>query len=116
MTIPFHTVAEAQLQELEKNGDVKKQEILRLGRESGPGSHPLKIGSSEIGSPSLLDRVQERPDVERSLRQLRRQRLKERDKVVYIPPQAKAGLQASDGTRFPLLEKVDEFLSSDQQV
>jgi len=84
--------------------------------ESEPRSHPLKTRPSEIGSPSLLDRVQERPDVEGSLRQLRRQRLKEREKVVYIPPQAKAGLQASDDIRFPLLEKVCEFLTSEQQV
>jgi len=47
---------------------------------------------------------------------MRRQRLKEREKVVYIPPQAKAGLQVSDDIRFSLLEKVNEFLTSDQQV
>ncbi|KAF9344454.1 hypothetical protein BGX34_005653, partial [Mortierella sp. NVP85] len=108
--------AETQLQELGKNGDTKKRELFRLCRENGPGSHPFKTVSSEIGSPSLLDRVQERPYVEGSLRQMRRQRFKEREKVVYIPPQAKAGLQASDNIRFPLLEKVDEFLTSDQQV
>ncbi|KAF9344026.1 hypothetical protein BGX34_006066, partial [Mortierella sp. NVP85] len=112
----FYTVAEAHLQELGKHGDAKKQELHRLCREKGHGSYPLKLGSSEIGSPSLLDRVQERPDVEGSIRQLRRQRLKEREKIVYIPPQAKAGLQASDDIRFPLMEKVDEFLASDQQV
>ncbi|KAF9347213.1 hypothetical protein BGX34_003310, partial [Mortierella sp. NVP85] len=96
---------DAQLQELGKNGNAEKQELYRLCRESGHGSHPFKILSSEIGSPSLLDRVQERPDVEGSLRQMRRQRLKEREKVVYIPPQAKAGLQASDEARFSLLDK-----------
>jgi len=115
-TCRFHTVAETQLLELGKNGDTNKQELYRLCRESGPGSHQFKVLSSEIVSPSLLDRVQERPDVEGSLRQMRRQRLKEREKVVYIPPQAKAGLQASDDIRFPLFEKVDEFLASDQQV
>ncbi|KAK3810916.1 MAG: hypothetical protein J3Q66DRAFT_414111 [Benniella sp.] len=107
---------EAHLQELGKHGHAKKQELLRLCREKGHGPYPLKIGSFELGSPSLLDRVQERPDVEGSLRQVRRQRLKERENVVYIPPQAKAGLQASDDIRFPLMEKVDEFLASDQQV
>jgi len=116
MFASFQTVVEAQLQELSKNGDAKKQELYQLCCESGPGPHQFKVVSSEIGSPSLLDRVQERPDVEGSLRQLRRQRLKEREKVVYISPQAKAGLQASDDIRFPLLEKVDEFLRSDQQV
>jgi len=84
--------------------------------ENGPGSHPLGIVPTAIGSPSLLDRVQERPDVEGTLRQLRRQRLKDREKVVYIPPQAKAGLQAHDEDRFPLMKKVDEFLESDQRV
>ena len=116
MAVGFYTVVETQLQDLGRNGDTKKHELHRLCRESGPGSHPLQVVSSEIGSPSLLDRVQERPDVEGSLRQMRRQRLKEREKVVYIPPQAKAGLQASDEARFPLLEKVDEFLTSYQQV
>jgi len=69
-----------------------------------------------IGSPSLLDRVQERPDVEGTLRQLRRLRLKERGNIVYIHPQAKAGLQAYDDARFPLMEKVEEFLESNQKV
>jgi len=112
----FYIVAETQLQELGKNGDTSKQELYRMCLATGPGSHPLKTVSSEIGSPSLLDRVQERPDVKGSLRQLRRQRLKERWRAVYIPPQAKAGLQASDEARFPLIEKVDEFLHSDQKV
>jgi len=68
-----------------------------------------------MGSSSLFDRVQERPDVEGNLRQLRR-RLNERGKFVYIPPQAKANFQTSDETRFPLTEKVDEFLKGDQKV
>src|SRR5690349_23351915 len=69
-----------------------------------------------MGSPSLLDRVQERPDVDGNIRQLRRQRLKERGNAVYIPPQAKSNLQARDETRFPLMEKVEEYLASDQKV
>jgi WD40 repeat protein len=35
---------------------------------------------------------------------------------VYIPPQAKSSLQAPDEYRFPLMEKVKEFLYSDQMV
>jgi len=54
--------------------------------------------------------------VEGSLRQLRRLRLKERGNVVYIPPQAKSSLQSRDEARFPLMEKVNEFLSSEQKV
>ena len=111
-----HLVVSIQLQELEKNGDETKQELYRKCRENGHGSHPLKVALTQIGSPSLLDRVQERPDVEGTLRQLRRQRLKERGNIVYIRPQAKAGLQARDEARFPVMEKVEEFLSSDQNV
>ncbi|KAK3823329.1 MAG: hypothetical protein J3Q66DRAFT_140968 [Benniella sp.] len=109
-------VAETQLQELGKNGNTSKQRLYRMCRDIGPGSHPLKTVSPGIGSPSLLDRVQERPDVKGSLRQLRRRRLMERGMAVYIPPQAKVGLQASDEARFSLMEKVDEFLHSDQTV
>jgi len=113
---PYTEVAETQLQGLGKCGDAKRQALYRACHDKGPGLHPLKVGLPEIGSPSLLDRVQERPLVEGSLRQLRRQRLKRRGNAVYIPPQAKASLQARDEARFPLMEKVDEFLASDQMV
>ncbi|KAG0230113.1 hypothetical protein BGX31_005989 [Mortierella sp. GBA43] len=109
-------IAEALLQDLRTNGDVQKQTLFRTCRECGPGNHPLKVAPLAMGSPSLLDRVQERPDVEGQLRQLRRIRLKERGNAVFIPPQAKANSQARDEVRFPLMEKVQEFLSGDQTV
>ena len=112
----FNIDVEILLQELGTNGDVTKQEFYRACRENGPGLRPLKIPLPAMGSPSLLDRAQERPDVEGNLRQLRRQRLNERGNIVYIPPQAKANLQASDDACFPLMEKVDEFLRGDQKV
>jgi len=90
--------------------------MYRSCREKGPVSYPLKVSQTELPSPSLLDRVQNRLDVEGSVRLLRKQRTKERGIAVYIPPQAKAGLQASDGIRFPLMERVTEFLDSDQKV
>ena len=98
------------------NGDPTKQALYQGCRENGHGSYPLKAEHHKSGSPSLLDRVQERPDVERTLRQLRRLRLKERGNNVYTHLQAKAGLQAHDDARFPLMEKVDEFLQNDQHV
>jgi len=104
------------LQELGKNGDIKKQELFQSCISSGPGSHPLKIALPSLGSPSLLDRVQNRPDVEGNLRILRRHRSNARGSSVYIPPQAKATIQSPDDARFPLMEKVMEFLSSDQTV
>ncbi|KAK3819619.1 MAG: WD40-repeat-containing domain protein [Benniella sp.] len=105
-----------QLQGLAKKGDSAKQKIFQTFQENGPVSYPLKIALSTVRSPSLLDRVQERPDVEGHIRQLRKQRLKDRGTSVYIAPQAKASLQAPDEARFPLMEKVDEFLANDQKV
>jgi len=111
-----NTVAESLIEELRKDGHVKKQALYRLCQENGSQIHPLKVALPPTGSPSLLDRVQERPDVEGNLRHLRRQRLNERGNTVCIPPQAKANLQARDEARYPLMEKVEEFLASEQKV
>jgi len=108
--------ARALLLDLESSGDDQKQAMYRSSREKGPISYPLKVSQPELASPSLLDHVQNRPDVEGNVRLLRKQRTKDRGNVVYIPPQAKAGVQAADGARFPLMEKVKEFLESDQKV
>ncbi|KAF9344288.1 hypothetical protein BGX34_005811, partial [Mortierella sp. NVP85] len=104
------------VQELQNDGGDKKQALYRTCRESGLRSHPLKVALPAMASPSLLDRVQERLDVEGQIRHLRRQRLREQTKSVYIQPQAIANLQARDDTRFPLMEKVEHFLESDRKV
>ncbi|KAG0228904.1 hypothetical protein BGX31_006419 [Mortierella sp. GBA43] len=115
--LQLHTaIAETMLQGLEADGDTKKQDMCRVCRENGPISYPLKTTESKLASPSLLDRAQNRPDVEGSLRFLRKQRTGDRDNIVYIPPQAKNGLQASDDDQFPLMEKVNEFLESERKV
>ncbi|KAG0310100.1 hypothetical protein BGZ97_012804, partial [Linnemannia gamsii] len=54
--------------------------------------------------------------VENSLKALRVRRLEEYDQLVYIPPMAKANLQAKDNNLFPLMAKVQEFLNSDRHV
>jgi len=113
----FHkAVAGTLLQELGTNGDAKKRELYKICRENGPITYPLKVALPELGSPSLLDRVQNRPDVEGNIRLMRKQRTKERGDAVYIPPQAKPSLQSSDDSRFPLMERVQEFLESDHKV
>ncbi|KAF9957564.1 hypothetical protein BGZ65_001989, partial [Modicella reniformis] len=108
--------AETMLQELETDGDVKKRILYQTCREEGPSSFALKIRTPLEATSTLLDRVQNRPDVEASLRQLRKKRLDERGNSVYIPPQAKASLQSPDDARFPLMDRVEEFLESDQKV
>ncbi|KAF9171426.1 hypothetical protein BGX21_006562 [Mortierella sp. AD011] len=58
------------------------------------------------------------PDVEEGLRKLRKRRLKERGNAVYIPPRAKANLQAPGGENslFDLTERIQSFLDSNQKV
>ncbi|KAG0202848.1 hypothetical protein BGX31_003509, partial [Mortierella sp. GBA43] len=109
-------VAEALLQDLEACEDDRKRELYRECRANGPIAYPLKVTLPELASPSLLDRVQNRPDVEGNIRVLRKQRTKERGNAVYIPPQAKPNIQASDDEQFPLMERMVEFLESDQRV
>ncbi|KAF8938355.1 hypothetical protein BGZ58_001087 [Dissophora ornata] len=104
------------LQELEKDGDDKKQKVYRSCRDGGPGLHTLKVASLPPLSPSLLDRVQSKVDVEGSLRQLKKRKLDSRVEGVYIPPQAKANQKGRDDARFDLMPKVTEFLASQQKV
>ena len=112
---PLHSKAASTLfQELEVCDD-KKRALYRKCRENHV-AYPLKVTLPELATPSLLDRAQNRPDVETQLRTLKRQRTKERGDAVYIQPQAKSSLQAPDDKRFPLMDKVKEFLGSEQKV
>ncbi|KAF9339658.1 hypothetical protein BGZ91_005176 [Linnemannia elongata] len=54
--------------------------------------------------------------MEYELYNLRMQRLKDTKLSIYISPMAKASLQAKDNEVFPLMEKMQEFLTSDRQV
>ncbi|KAG0307965.1 hypothetical protein BGZ97_000221, partial [Linnemannia gamsii] len=78
--------------------------------------YPLRNRLSLPSTSPLLTRVLDIPDVEYSLHQLKMQRLDEHRRGVYIPPQAKPNLQAPDNTVFPLMERVQKFLSGEQQV
>ncbi|KAF9436921.1 hypothetical protein BGZ76_002545 [Entomortierella beljakovae] len=103
------------LQRLGHIGDKAKQALYNDCMEQGPSKHPLKISQPPSVALTLLDRVQNKPDIEEDLRKLRQKRLKERGDAVYIPPQAKANLKASDDILFDLTEKVEEFLASTNQ-
>ncbi|CAO3564937.1 unnamed protein product [Mortierella alpina] len=109
------SAAKRVLKRLELDGDKAKQVLYKECLAQGPSQHPLKISQPPFAALSLLDRVQNKPDVEEDLRKLRQQRLKERGDIVYIPPRAKANLKASDDVLFDLTEKVEQFLASDDQ-
>ncbi|KAK3827997.1 MAG: hypothetical protein J3Q66DRAFT_321595 [Benniella sp.] len=106
-------IAETIFDDLEKNGDEKKQAMFKACREGGPSIYPLEIAMPEIPSPSLLDRVLNKPDVEGSLRLLKKRRLKLKEKAVYIPPQGKENPLARE--EFPLMEKINDFLETKEK-
>ncbi|KAF9132594.1 hypothetical protein BGW39_011772, partial [Mortierella sp. 14UC] len=54
--------------------------------------------------------------LEQELQALEAQRLKDYHQSIYIPLMAKANLQAQDDDLFPLMDKVQEFLTSNRQV
>jgi WD40 repeat protein len=66
--------------------------------------------------PTLLDRVQDTPDVEILLRHLRKQRLKRGGSALYIETRAKASVDSSDQAPFLLMDKVKEFLHTNLRV
>ncbi|KAF9125287.1 hypothetical protein BGW39_007524 [Mortierella sp. 14UC] len=78
--------------------------------------YPLMARLPIPSSSPVLTKVQNIPPVDYDLNQLRLQRIKEAHPQVYIPPMAKANLQARDDDPFPLMDKVEEFLASDRQV
>ncbi|KAF9343519.1 hypothetical protein BGX34_006655, partial [Mortierella sp. NVP85] len=108
--------ADNMMRDIESRADSHEQAHIQACRQKDYTMYPLRIAPSMMASPSLIDRAQNRPDVESHLRQLRKQRLMKQGSAVYIPPQAKAGLQASDESRFQLMDKVKEFLNSEQRV
>ncbi len=108
--------AKTMLIKLEKTGDAATQELYNKCQEEAHSQYPLNVVLPLSASSSLLDRVQNKPDVEVDLRKLRRQRLKERGDDVYISPQAKPSLKASDKTLFDLKARVNEFLDGEQKV
>ncbi|KAG0294451.1 hypothetical protein BGZ98_001769, partial [Dissophora globulifera] len=84
----------------------------------GPTKYPLELFSSQLVSSSLLDRVQNRPDIQPCLREFRRRRLldQEQRNAIYISPQARANRERPDDELFDLTAKVNEFLAGDQKV
>ncbi|KAF9974499.1 hypothetical protein BGZ65_008698, partial [Modicella reniformis] len=110
------TTASAVLRRFNTDEDSTKQALCQACLKAEPSPYPLRVAFPPLVTPSLLDRVQDTPNVETRLRRLQRHRLKERKEVIYVPLQAKANPQASDKDRFLLMDKVKHFLKSDQKV
>ncbi|KAF9542907.1 hypothetical protein EC957_001423 [Mortierella hygrophila] len=114
VTVSEH--AQSLLRSLEKEGNANKQAVYRDVLAGPLNSYPLKVQLLSSPSSSLLERVQTAPPVNHDIYVLKLQRLSERTNAVYIPPQAKPTLKSDDDTLFPLMEKVQEFLTSHRTV
>ncbi|KAF9345531.1 hypothetical protein BGX26_003021, partial [Mortierella sp. AD094] len=102
------------LQDLETDGNSKKRALCQAYTKDGRKSYTLMVMSLSSQRSRLLESVQSKADVETPLRQLKRERLKERDKDVYVSPRAKLHVRAKDS--FDLTSKAQEFLNSDKKV
>ncbi|KAG9067049.1 hypothetical protein KI688_012961 [Linnemannia hyalina] len=78
--------------------------------------YPLRSHLPIPESSLILDKVQKIPYLEYELYKLRMRRLDDAKLSIYISPMAKANLQAQDNEVFPLMEKMQEFLTSGRQV
>ncbi|KAG9063981.1 WD repeats region domain-containing protein [Linnemannia hyalina] len=103
--------AQSTLQDLEKEGDVGRQELYRGFLECPVSSYPIKICMPVPSSSELLAKVMAIPAIESDLLNLKIRRLIQPGNPVYIPPQAKPTLQSADKTLFPLMEKALDFLN-----
>ncbi|KAF9908823.1 hypothetical protein BX616_011365 [Lobosporangium transversale] len=109
--------AESLLSKLATDGDANKQQLYKDSINEPAIQYPLIGTLLSPTSSSLLERVQNKSDVEKNLRLLKRQRMEIKDeRDFYIQQYAKANLQASDDKKFLLMDKAKEFLNSGQKV
>ncbi|KAF9205887.1 hypothetical protein BGZ49_003359 [Haplosporangium sp. Z 27] len=100
------------LQQLRTNGNAKKQ-LLYQGYENSQAPHPLMVNLPSQEYP-LLNYALNKPDVESPLLQLKRNRLQDQGRDIYISPRAKTSTRAIED--FDLTSKAQEFLDSDRKV
>ncbi|KAG0022168.1 hypothetical protein BGZ80_000858 [Entomortierella chlamydospora] len=106
--------AKGLLLDLEMNGDSEKRSLYQACMQEDQSSYLLAVTPPSHESSRLLDIVQNKPDVEAPLLQLKRERLKEHGRDVYILPRAKTSANATK--TFDLTSNVQEFLDSGKKV
>ncbi|KAF9945606.1 hypothetical protein BGZ72_001178, partial [Mortierella alpina] len=91
------------------------QDSRRENNDDSTEPFPLITRLPTPDSSPLLAKALKAPSLEYDLHRVMAQRLEAHQQAAYISPYAKANLTASDQP-FPLMDKVMEFLKSDQQV
>ncbi|KAG0013655.1 hypothetical protein BGZ80_010930 [Entomortierella chlamydospora] len=104
--------ARALVQQLKAISDLNSHDFSKVNHSVHQGPCVLMLTPLAEASP-LLDLVQNKPDVETALRQLKLKRLAQ-GKDVYISPRAKAHIKVIDD--FDLTSNVQAFLASNKKV
>ncbi|KAG0072943.1 hypothetical protein BGZ90_011757, partial [Linnemannia elongata] len=92
------------------------QDLTTSSISSHPQTYPLTIRMSLPAASPLLGKALKDLALEYDLRGMMTHCREEYRNSVYISPQAKANLLAADNESFSLMDKVEEFLSSNRQV
>ncbi|KAF9899632.1 hypothetical protein EC991_008531 [Linnemannia zychae] len=92
------------------------QGLTASSTSSLPRTYPLNIRMSLPAASPLLGKSLEGVALEYELRRMMTRCHEEYCQTVYIPPQAKASLSVTDKESFPLMDRIEEFLSSDREV
>ncbi|KAG0233891.1 hypothetical protein BGX31_004752 [Mortierella sp. GBA43] len=85
-----------------------------------PQSGPLEGSLSDTNTAGTVDCTSssaiEPAGIEGRLQKMRMDRLNGRESAAYVPLEAKISPETPNAARFPLMEKVNEFLASDETV
>ncbi|KAF9952076.1 hypothetical protein BGZ72_006555 [Mortierella alpina] len=109
--------AEAVVEELGKKCRGEKYKLYHKCLSQPPYPYSLEPKKPSHRSTSLLERVQEVPDIHKDLEELKKRRLADsRPTDVYIEPSAVASLLNPTDPKKTLLETVVDFLHQDGQV
>ncbi|KAF9912570.1 hypothetical protein EC991_009995 [Linnemannia zychae] len=108
--------AQFALQGLEKERDAAKEILYRNVISNPVNPYPTAAPMCAPLVSPLLAQALVVPHVEHDLHRLRVQRLNERENALYVPPQAKPTLQATNETLFPLMERVQQFIAGSGPV
>ncbi len=109
------TAASTLLADLKQVGEIDKQTLYQTCVEEGPGPYPVSVASPKPSTFTLLNRVQNKLEVETDVRQLKHRQTHAHSEAVYISPQGKPSLQASEETLFDLTERVKGFLEENKK-
>ncbi|KAG0061810.1 hypothetical protein BGZ89_011155, partial [Linnemannia elongata] len=110
------TLGSSSDQAVSKHARVLIQELNSGNNPRTQHPYPMRSHLPIPESSPILAKVQGIPYMEYELYQLRMQRLNDAKLPIYISPMAKASLQSQDNEVFPLMDKMQEFLTSNRRV